>query len=210
MPQLLQTDLTAEERARLERELAELEDQQTKATLIRERNLKIASLDMQTYFDGLKKNQDDWLIAQTDSYNADLLALKQLYTDKLADTKEFVKAYNAFLATLLDKTVTITTVHRDVYEAPPPPAPTSPTPPKLPGMQSGGIIPEPTLLYGLRSLRTYAVAGEAGPERVGPVGGGDTIINITMPGTVIRSLEDINELGKRLVDRIRLTTGVRI
>jgi len=39
---------------------------------------------------------------------------------------------------------------------------------KLPGFAEGGMITEPTLLYGLKSQKPYAIAGEKGPEMVGP------------------------------------------
>jgi len=38
----------------------------------------------------------------------------------------------------------------------------------IPGYAKGGPINEPTLLYGLRSMRPYAIAGERGPETVSP------------------------------------------
>ena len=53
----------------------------------------------------------------------------------------------------------------------------------------GGTITEPTLLYGLRSQKPYAIAGEAGPERVSPAGesGGIHIENfMPMNQVVIR------------------------
>ncbi len=71
------------------------------------------------------------------------------------------------------------------------------------GFQHGGIIPEPTLLYGLRSMRPYAIAGEAGPERVSPMGSAD--IRIYLDGRVIAE-----KIGAPLVDIIRVKTGVRI
>jgi len=37
------------------------------------------------------------------------------------------------------------------------------------GYQHGGLIKEPTLLFGLRSRKPYAIAGEAGVEKVTPV-----------------------------------------
>jgi len=40
----------------------------------------------------------------------------------------------------------------------------------LPQFAAGGVIPEPTLLYGLRSMQPYAIAGERGTEYVTPAG----------------------------------------
>jgi len=57
------------------------------------------------------------------------------------------------------------------------------------GWARGGIITEPTLLYGLRSQRAYAVAGERGPEAVGPVGA--STMNVTYN---INGATDIDKL----------------
>jgi hypothetical protein len=43
--------------------------------------------------------------------------------------------------------------------------------PGLLGYQQGGLIPEPTMLYGVRSQRFYGTAGEAGSEYIMPSGG---------------------------------------
>ncbi len=68
---------------------------------------------------------------------------------------------------------------------------------------TGGPILEPTLLYGLRSQKPYAIAGESGPEYVSPGGGGD--INIT--GTFyIREEADISKVAREL-HRLRLRKG---
>jgi len=79
----------------------------------------------------------------------------------------------------------------------------------LPRLAEGGIIPEPTLLYSLKNLKPYALAGEAGPERVSPIardGGYKTAnISIYLDGRVLTQV-----LGKNLVDELRLTQGLRI
>lgn len=83
--------------------------------------------------------------------------------------------------------------------------------PVLPGFQHGGIIPEPTVLYGLKSMRPYAVAGEAGTEYVVPQGGGGSggyrtaNIQIYLDGRLMGEA-----LGQPLVDLIRARTGVKI
>jgi len=65
----------------------------------------------------------------------------------------------------------------------------------LPKFAHGGVIPEPTLLYGLRSKAPYAIAGEAGPEYVSPSGGG-IIINISQ--LVVREEADIDRIAREL------------
>lgn len=68
--------------------------------------------------------------------------------------------------------------------------------------QHGGVIKEPTLLYGLRSRMPYAVAGEAGPERVSPIGGevtSPTITNIYhIAELVVREEADIYRIALEL------------
>lgn len=68
----------------------------------------------------------------------------------------------------------------------------------LPKFAEGGIIPEPTLLYGLKSMRPYAIAGERGIEVVSPKVG--TTINQTfnLSDIVVREEADIYLIAKEL------------
>lgn len=74
-------------------------------------------------------------------------------------------------------------------------------------MQYGGIIREPTLLSRLSNLRPYAIAGEAGPERVSPMGAGVQTANITifLDGRVIGRV-----IGQPLIDELRVKTGMKL
>ena len=73
----------------------------------------------------------------------------------------------------------------------------------LPKFAKGGMINEPTLLYGLRSKRPYAIAGEAGPEAVVPSGGmGDITINLNGPWNV-RTNDDIPSIGEAVGIELR-------
>lgn len=67
------------------------------------------------------------------------------------------------------KSITITTYHNDIYNSQQASTPSSTGGSILPGMASGGWITEPTLLTRLKDFRPYAIAGEAGPERVSPL-----------------------------------------
>ncbi len=78
-------------------------------------------------------------------------------------------------------------------------------PPAVTGYQHGGLITEPTLLYGLKSMRPYAVAGEAGIERVTPGGYQTANIIIQLDGHILA-----RALGQPLVDEIRIKTGMRM
>jgi len=74
----------------------------------------------------------------------------------------------------------------------------------LPKFAKGGMINEPTLLYGLRSKRPYAIAGEAGPEAVVPGGGGGGEVSINMYGPWnVRSSEDISGIGEAVGIELR-------
>ncbi len=76
----------------------------------------------------------------------------------------------------------------------------------LPKFANGGLIPEPTLLYGMRSMRPYAIAGERGPEVVSPMGQSQTAnITVMLDGKTIA-----RAIGQPLVNEIRVRTGVRI
>lgn len=68
----------------------------------------------------------------------------------------------------------------------------------------GGMITEPSLLYGLRSQKVYATAGENGPERVvSGSGGGITITGNTFN---VRSDADIPRIASELM-RMRMLKG---
>lgn len=85
-------------------------------------------------------------------------------------------------------------------------------PPSPPGAQAGMMITEPTLLTSMRTMRPYAMAGEAGPERLlgvaetrGGGGYGSANIIIQLDGETIA-----RAVGQPLVDEIRIRTGVHI
>ena len=62
----------------------------------------------------------------------------------------------------------------------------------------GGDITEPTLLYGLRSQKPYAIAGEAGPERVVPQGQGTITNNFSIAQLVVREEADVRRVAREL------------
>jgi TP901 family phage tail tape measure protein len=70
----------------------------------------------------------------------------------------------------------------------------------LPKFAGGGWIDEPTLLYGLKSQRPYAIAGEAGRERISPEGKmGSTVANNYFQGPwFIREEADIKRIAREL------------
>jgi uncharacterized membrane protein YphA (DoxX/SURF4 family) len=66
----------------------------------------------------------------------------------------------------------------------------------------GGVIDEPTLMYGMRSGR-YSLAGEAGPEVISPAGQGVTV-NIYNPS--VRSDSDLRSMVEQV--RAELTAAI--
>jgi len=75
------------------------------------------------------------------------------------------------------------------------------------GYKYGGPIIEDTLLFGLKSLRPYAVAHEG--ERVTPMSQTSSVL-ITGNTFNVREEADIRKIGEELTRQIRLRTGVRI
>lgn len=68
----------------------------------------------------------------------------------------------------------------------------------LPGFAQGGTISEPTLLYGLRSQRPYAIAGEAGVEHVVPSGSGGGNVTINVAQLHVREEADVERVAREL------------
>ena len=76
----------------------------------------------------------------------------------------------------------------------------------LTGMAQGGMITQPTLLSRLSDLKPYAIAGEAGAERVTPVKAGQMMtVVVEMDGHQLASAVMPYAVGE-----IRLRTGLKI
>ncbi len=122
---------------------------------------------------------------------------EQALKDHYDEVESITALHNEAMRRLNAELALQTAVSMPQYEAPPP----------LPQMAEGGVIPEPTLLYGLTSMRPYAIAGEAGPEIVSP--GIQSSIVITGNTFNVRSERDIDLIAQSLVDKIRLKTGAK-
>jgi hypothetical protein len=157
------------------------------------------------------------LLEQLDIYDRDLAAYDNTIALKLKSLDQFLIDYQNKLNQLKGVTVPVTTVQQII-----PPAATTPTPSTgtagkvgtaspshyrgpLLGFEHGGIIREPTLLYGLRSMRPYAVAGEAGIEHVGAGAGvserqmGTTITNTFQIARLeVREEADVGRIAREL------------
>jgi len=145
------------------------------------------------YFADQKAAINEGLAETVTTYNADLLAFQEMNADKLTNTQEFLDEYNRIMSGL-------GATPSYEFEMPTVPAHGSGPiitymDPSLKKMAGGGMIPEPTLLYGLKSQRPYAIAGEAGPERVG--GGGDTY-QVIINNPVVREEDDIRKITQQV------------
>jgi len=65
----------------------------------------------------------------------------------------------------------------------------------LPTFEKGGVIREPTLLYGLKSRRPYAIAGERGHEVVSPAGSAGITNIFNFPGAIVREEADFRKIA---------------
>uniref|UniRef100_A0A6M3LZ20 Putative tail protein n=1 Tax=viral metagenome TaxID=1070528 RepID=A0A6M3LZ20_9ZZZZ len=146
-------------------------------------------------FNALQKRLDD-----------EEVALTAHYEKQLSDAELHIAAINAATAELKDRVVTITT---QTITAP------SPEPSAVvigrgeiwpaDKYQHGGVIPEPTLLYGLKSRRPYAIAGEAGTEYVTPAGYKTANIIVQLDSKILARV-----IGQPLVEEIRVRQGLKL
>jgi len=159
------------------------------------------------------------LTAQLHQYDLDIAAFDENIRLKLLSTAEFVRQYNALIAQMGQMPAPIVPGGPPVYVPgegggiiwTPPPVDYVPPGYEPPTQYAtGGLIPEPTLLYGLKSQKAYAIAGEAGPERVSPMGaGGASNItntnNFNIASLVVREQADVERIAQELyrLERLR-------
>ena len=72
----------------------------------------------------------------------------------------------------------------------------------------GGPIPEPTLLTSLRTMKPYAIAGEAGPEAIVPLNrwnrGGGNVYNINISaGAFVGDRAGADQFADFIIDSLR-------
>ncbi len=199
--ELRDSNTSKERKKAIRRELNELEDTRERERLIEERNLAISQTDYENYYEGKKTIIDQQLADQIDIYKQDLLAFKELNHDKLAVLRVYVDEYNRILA----EAGLSSNVEMNVPEG------AAPEQRVFPGQTgwmwggiskyaSGGIIAEPTLLYGLTSRRPYAIAGESGIEHVSPGGTGDTFnFQVVINNPVVRKDQDIQDISRKVM-----------
>jgi len=69
----------------------------------------------------------------------------------------------------------------------------------LPEFAHGGLIPEPTLLYGLKSMKPYAIAGEKGPETVSPSQPATITNQFNISELIVREEADVRKIAEELL-----------
>lgn len=154
---------------------------------------------------------DDILAYKIDKLDEERVALTRHYARQLSETKLHVAALNRATAQIvgiqessLDESGRYKIENESWFNAIPR------LRSRLSGFANGGLITEPTMLYGLQSQRPYAIAGEAGVERVGPVGGENITNNFYGPWFV-REEADVQRLARELLDlqttKVRATGG---
>jgi len=152
----------------------------------------IMELDTEGYYADQKTAINEGLAETVTTYNADLLAFQEMNADKLTDTQEFIDEYNRIMSGLgatPDYSFETPTISAPSKEG-------TITINRLKKMAGGGMITEPTLLYGLKSQKPYAIAGEAGPEPVGAAGGVTNHFDIGQ--MVVREDADIHRVAREL------------
>jgi len=186
-------DLTKADKRRIKDEIATIEDAWAIEEAGKELHSKIMELDTEGYFGDQMTAINEGLAETVTTYNADLLAFQEMNADKLTDTQEFIDEYNRIMSGLgatPDYSFETPTISAPSKEG-------TITINRLKKMAGGGMITEPTLLYGLKSQKPYAIAGESGPEPVGAAAGNNVTNHFHGP-FYIREEADIEKLAVRL------------
>lgn len=154
---------------------------------------------------------DEILAYKIDKLDDERVALTKHYARQLSETKLHVAALNRATAQVvgikessLDDSGRFNIENESWFNAIPR------LRSRLKGFANGGLITEPTMLYGLQSKRPYAIAGEAGIERVAPIDS-ETVTNNFYGPWFIREEADVQKLARELLDlqttKVRATGG---
>jgi len=202
-------DLTKSRRLEIEDQIADYEAQQDREKAASKLTKAIQQSDYEGYFKGRKSEAEqafadqEVLInqqsaAQMAAYDEQFAAFKEMHENELADTVAFVQAYNDIIAG-------VNGVKVEIPEIPTTQSNSTDYRSRIAGRgimgyASGGPIPEPTLLYGMRSQKAYAIAGERGPEKVVPTtqAGASIVNNFSIAQLVVREEADVNKVAQAL------------
>ncbi len=147
-------------------------------------------------------------------------ALDVQLEEELKKIERHVTDINEATAGLKDRTVTITTVHRDVYESSGGGGGGGGSGTSGGGgggggggiitAQHGGLIREPSLISRLSDMKPYMIAGESGPERISPIDrlGGVSVL-VTGNTFSIRDDRDAELVAEQIVEKARRKLGYR-
>jgi len=216
-------DLTKSRKLRIQDEIADYEAKLDKEKAGDRLFNAIKESDYEAYFESKKSeadaafNTENALILnqqalQVASYQAQRDAFVEMHEVVMAghgDILKFAEDYNALIAMAGGKKIEIPELPALAGTAP---AGKVNRPTNLDIMGNGGMITEPTLLYGLKSQRPYAIAGEAGDERVSPVGdspaGALTQVtnNFSIAQLVVREEADVDKVAQKLYQMQALRT----
>lgn len=202
-----------EKKQQLEQELAEKKEAERQALADKLTNLK-------TEQDGLEEALQSELIRIEKERQAKEDASQAVLDKRLEDIKEeetafnsqldrelekasqFVDDLNAKIAEIKDKTVTITTVHRDVYGGS-----GGGSSGGIEGFDRGALITEPTWLTKVGESSPYGIMAENKPEFIVPQG--SATVTVTGNTFNVRSESDIDKIADKIVSKIRLQQGVK-
>lgn len=216
--QLDKDDLSKREKRRIEDEIEALEDSGKEEAIREKISLAISEARLEDYYDARIEAVDEHLTQQISYWNDTWLPeQRKVYQEDLVNFKALCEDKENLDAKSVDK---IIREHRRLvpegmeFELPAGPPPAKRWKPELwellslglggsimkelMGYQHGGAIPEPTLLYGLKSQRPYAIAGEKGREVVSPIGeaGNTFIYYVSFPGAIVREELDLHKISK--------------
>lgn len=230
--QLDKDDLSRREKRRIEGEIQAMEDAGKEEAIREEIYQKISEAKLEDHYDNritmreehlareISYWEDTWLPAQIKVHQEDLKNLREYHKDAENLTAEHVAEVLEIYRRAVPEE------ERMEFVIPKGPVPEKRWKPELwelltlglagaamkemMGYKHGGEIPEPTLLYGLRSKRAYAVAGEAGVEYVsrerGGRGGDTFVYNVSFPGVIIREEQDLHKLSALVSQELRMLT----
>jgi len=216
--QLDEDDLSRREKRRIEGEIQAMEDAGKEEAIREEIFRKISEAKLEEHYDNemvlvdehlarqISYWEDTWLPAQVKVYQEDLDNFKQFLKDKENLTAEHVDEILKIYQRIVPEGMEF-----EIPGGPPPPKRERPSTPweayewakNLIGMAGGGEISEPTLLYGLKSMKPYAIAGEAGTEYVGKAGN-TYIYHVSFPGAIIREEQDLDKLSEIVSRKLRV------
>ncbi len=195
-------DLTRSRKLRLEDEIAEYYAKLDKEKAGDRLFDAIKESDYETYLEGQKTEADDAFdeqvvlintqtAVQLAAYKTQFEGYKHMHELMLGNAEQFADDLAVMYSGITGKDIEIPGLTPVDYLG-------MGSNQNLGGMAAGRMITEPTMLYGLRSQKPYAIAGEAGPERVVPSGESTVTNNFSIAQLVVREEADVEKIAQKL------------